>query len=184
MGTGLKVMVSALVVGGLFGVAMLMGGVSLYNDLIAQERGLNAQYKNNQNIYDNYFKKVQETVQVNDRYASDMKKVFVAAIQGRYGSDGSKAMFQFIKEHNPSLDSAVYVKLQQIIEGGRNEFQMSQTMLLDKKRVYETQLQQFPTNMVAKFLGFPKIDLASMDIVTSDVTEKAFSTKKSNPIKI
>lgn len=184
MSTTVKVLVAVLVVGGVLGLSILASGVGTYNDLIAQERGLEAQYKNNQNIYDNYFKKVQEAVQVSDKYAGDLRSIFVSTLQGRYGDKGSKAVFQFIKEHNPNLDSSVYLKLQQIIESGRNDFQMSQTTLLDKKRVYETNLQQFPTNLVAQVLGFPRIDLKNLDIVTSETTEKAFQTKRSEPLKL
>jgi hypothetical protein len=79
----------------------------------------------------------------------------------------------------------MYKKIQTVIESGRTDFEQNQKMLLDKKRLYEdTYLKTFPSGMIASILGFPKIDLASMDIVTSEITEKVFKTKKSVPIKI
>jgi len=116
-------------------------------------------------------------------YTSDLKKVYDSAIQGRYAKSGN-VMMNFIKEHNPSFDASMYKNLQVMIEGGRNTFESNQKMLLDKKMVYETTLGSFPSVFVARVLGFPKIDLAKYDIVTSEDTQKAFDTKKADEIKL
>jgi len=159
--------------------------VSVNNTCVDMEATIKAQYKQNQNNYDNYFKTLQESAQVPSMYMADLKKLYDSTMSGRYGKNGSKATWQFIKEHNPTVDTSMYVKIQTIIETGRKDFENNQRMLLDKKRVYEdTYLKRFPTSLVASTLGFPKIDLASMDIVTSDETEKAFATKKAGPIKL
>ena len=184
MSTGKKIAIGIAI-----GVVILfIGGcsslVGMYNDLSKQEQVIMAQYKQNQNNYDNYFKKVTEVAQVPTMYVDDLKKVYDSAIQGRYGKDGSKAVFQFLKEQNPQLDSSMYIQIQRVIESGRNNFESNQTMLIDKKNIYETKLRQFPTNVVAGIMGFPKIDLSKYDIVTSEETEKAFETKKSAPLKL
>jgi hypothetical protein len=184
MGTGTKIALGFLVIIALFGAIGISSFIGINNDLVQQENGLKAQYKQNQNNYDNYIKKLQEVAQIPAMYTDDLKKVYSAAIAGRYGANGSQAVFQFIKEQNPNVDVAVYTKIQQIIEAGRNSFEADQKTLLDKKRVYENALQVFPDVFVARILGFPKIDLAQYDIVTSDDTEKAFATKKSAPINL
>lgn len=159
-------------------------GIGFNNTSVAHEAGIKAQYDQNRNNYDNFVKKVQEVAQVPEMYTEDLKKVYDGAISARYGEDGSRAMLQFIKEHNPNFDGSMYKEIQQVIEAGRDGFAADQKMLLDKKRVYEVHLSQFPNSMLAGFMGFPRIDLAKYDIVTSARTEKAFETKQDEAIKL
>lgn len=184
MSTGMKVL---LAVGALFlvtGVGCVASVIGTNNDLVAQEASIRAQYKQNQNNYDNMWKKFKEVASVPQMYTEDLKKVYDSAIQNRYGPKGSQAMFQWLKEHNPQFDSSMYQKIQVVVEAGRNSFEANQKMLLDKKRTYETKIGQFPTNVVAGFLGFPKIDLDEYDIVTSGTTQKAFETKQADEIQL
>ena len=176
-----------IVVAAVLGLGIVIGAgsfVGVYNTCVEQETSIGAQYKQNQNNYDNFFKSVMETAQVATKYSADLKKVFDRAMTGRYGANGSKATWAWIQEHNPTLDVNVYTKIQQIIESGRANFETNQKLLIDKKAVYNLTLTRFPTNLVAGAMGFPKIDLTKMDIVTSDDTQKAFDTKKADAIKI
>jgi hypothetical protein len=166
------------------GVSCIGTALSFRSDCIAAEAGIEAQYSDNQNNYDNMWKKFREASQVNEAYAKDLKEIFQGAIQGRYGDNGSQAAFQFIKEHNPTVDSATYVKLQAMIEAGRNSFQAAQTQLLDKKREYKTLLGSTTALVFNPLFNFPRIDLSKYDIVTSSRTEKAFEDKKDDEIKL
>lgn len=179
-----KVLVAFVILMGIFVVGSCVAVVGINNNLVAQEEGLKAQYKQNQNVYDNYWKKLKEASQVPDMYVSDLKKVFDSAMNGRYGEGGSKAVLQMLTEQNPQLSPDLYKQIQQMIEAGRNDFSAAQTMLLDKKMVYEKSIRTFPNSMIAPRLGFPKIDLSKIDIVTSEETEKVFETKKSEPINL
>lgn len=177
-----------LLVAGGCGLLTILSAVacvsSSNNDCVRQESGLEAQWNQNKNNYANYFNKLKETASVPEMYAVDLQKTYVAALQGRYGSDGSKAVFQFIQEHNPNFDSKLYTQIQQIIEAGRNSFEADQKMLLDKRRVYEITLHSFPNNVIVGILGYPKVDLKKYDPVTNAETENAFRTHEAGPIKL
>lgn len=158
--------------------------VSFNNSCVSQEQGIIAQYDQNRNNYDNYFKKLKEAAQVPDMYTEDLLKLYDKAMTGRYGEEGSQAIFQWLKEQNPTLDASIYKKIQDIIEAGRNSFEADQKMLIDKKRAYVTYISIFPNSVFASLLGFPKIDLTKYGIVTSEETEKAFKDKKSEPVDL
>lgn len=179
-----------LIVGGVF-VAFLVFIMSLVvymfsinNQANKFEKALVAEQDNNKNILSNYGKKIAEAAQVPDMQRDDFVKVVSAQMQGRYGSDGSKASFQWIQEHNITLDTSVYTKLQQIIEAGRNEFRNGQTKLISVRQSYETVLGSAPRGFFMGMLGYPKINLKDFDIVTDNRTEQAFETKKEESLKL
>ena len=182
-------MKNRLLIGG--GIVMLLMGIILVsaiigvnNSCVTYENVIKAQYGQNQNNYDNFWKAVKESAQVPEMYSNDLKKVYDSAISGRYGKGGSKAVFGWIQEHNPNFDSSLYRQIQQTIEGGRKSFEEDQKTLLDKKRTYETYIGVFPNNVISKAVGFPKIDLTKYNIVTSDETTQAFATKKTEALKL
>jgi len=159
--------------------------VGIYNTCVKHEASIKAQYSENQNNYDKLFKTVAETAQVPTAFAKDLKDLYTATTQTRYGQGGSKAVFQFIKEHNPTLDAGLYRQVQQVIESGRIDFESKQASLIDRKRVYESQvLKTAVTGSIAKVLGFPKVDLDKFGIVTSATTDTAFETKKAEPFNV
>lgn len=171
------------------GIAAFIGVssvVGIYNSAVTMEAGINAQYKDNQNVLGQYGLKVAEAARVSDKYKDAVVEVATAAIEGRYGEDGSRGVFQWLKEQNPVVDVTIYRNIQQIIEAGRNQFTNNQTMLLEKCRVYEAQRNSLFTGTVLNFFGFPKnvenLTKVCTPIVTAEA-EKAFTSGKAEAIK-
>lgn len=168
----------------LFGFIVMGIFFTTNNTCIKYETGIKAQFEQNKNNYDNYWKKLVEMAQIPEMFRDDLKDVYDGAMRGRYGADGSKAVLQMITEQNPNLDASLYKQIQQNIEAGRNVFESEQKSLISRKQEYEMYLGSMPNGLVAKFFGFPKIDLEKFKIVTSEKTKKDFETGESDPFKL
>lgn len=156
-----------------------------YSNLGVQyESKLNAVWEENQVVLNTYTAKVQETAQVPDMFKNDLREIVEATFQGRYGEDGSKAVFQFIQEQNMQLDPQLYRQIQQVIESGRNDFQTSQKTLIDVKRAYEQQLGFFWSGMWLNIAGYPKMDLSKFKIVVLSEVAKKFESGEDSVIKL
>lgn len=177
----------ALVAAGIIAVITmyLVGTAIHYHNLgVGYETKLEAVWQENKVTLNTYTTKVQEVAQVPDMYRDDLQKVIQSTFQGRYGADGSKAVFQFIREQNMNLDPTMYRTIQQVMESGRNEFQMSQKVLIDTKAAYERQLKYFWSGLWFRLLGYPKIDMTKYKIITLDSVEAKFTSGKDEVIKL
>lgn len=181
-------LVVAIVLASIVGILVAMSAISYISAFNAgnrMENALKATRENNKNILSQYSQKVLEASQVPDMARDDLIKVTQAAIEGRYGENGSQAVFQMITEQNPTIDPQLYRQIQQIIEGGRNEFQNAQTRLIDQKRVYETELGSFWRGMWLRLAGYPKINLEEFKPVTVDSVERVFEKGREDaPIQL
>lgn len=158
--------------------------ISAYNMGNRMEQNIIATDTNNRNILAQYGNRVSEAAQVPAMQRDDLTQVVTAALEGRYGEDGSQAVFQWIQEQNPQIDSTVYVQLQRIIESGRIEFANAQTQLVDQRRVYETALGTFWGGTWLKIAGYPSIDLDEYQIVSTSRADEAFETGVEEPIQL
>jgi hypothetical protein len=179
-----------MIVGAVF-VAMLvcvgsfvMYGVSAYNGAIKTENSLVAQYEQNQNNLSQYSNKIGEMVQIPTMYKNDYKEVITGALQGRYGKDGSQAMFQFLKEHEINFDSSLYGKIQDAMVIGRDKFENEQKKLIDRQRVYQDMIGTVPKGLLLKMFGFPTNKVKEIKIVKSGYSNEAFDSGVENGIKL
>lgn len=164
---------------------MLFGTYVKYHNVGVQyEQKLEATWQENKVVLNTYTTKVQEVAQVPSMYKDDLTEIVEATFQGRYGEDGSKAMFQWIQEQNMNLDPQLYRQIQQVMESGRNDFQTSQKTLVDVKRSYETQLNMFWSGMWLDFAGYPKADLSKYKIVVVKDVDTKFDSGEDSVIKL
>lgn len=182
---------SALVVGlGLLGVFVVLAiglismWVSAANYGNRTEVEIKKVWENNQNVLGQYTLKVQEIASVPAMYKDDLKEVMTSVMTARMGADGSKATFQFFKEHNIAIDASMYTKIQQVIEAGRNEFQKEQTRLVDVKGTYQTSLGSIPQGWFLSMAGYPKIDLDKYKPVVAGDTREVFEKGVQAPVKL
>lgn len=159
--------------------------ISSANKANQLENKLEAAYETSESVLAQYGQKVVEVAQVTDMARDDISRITKDAIGGRYGKDGSKAIFQAITEQNPTVDPQLYRQIQQVVESGRNQFQTSQTTMIDVKREYKEKLGSVWTGMWMGFAGYPKANLEKYKIVTTDRASDSFKTgKETGPIKL
>ena len=158
--------------------------VSAYNTGNRLENQIVATYEDNKNVLAQYSNRIAEAAQIPAMQRDDLTKVVTAALDARYGEEGSKAMFQWIQEQNPQIDSTVYTQLQRMIESGRIDFANAQTRLIDQKRVYNVALGSFWKGTWMRVAGYPKINLDDYKIVINARTENAFETGKEEAIQL
>ena len=146
------------------------------------ERTLEATWADNENVLAQYSLKISEIAQVPAMYRNDVKDIYKEVLAGRYGDNGSQAMFQFLKEQNPQIDAGLYKAIQQAMEAGRNEFRVAQTRLIDQKRVYVTNLGYVWKGMWLEIAGYPMLNVGfqggadDFEIITSEYAIEAFET--------
>jgi hypothetical protein len=165
---------------GIAAIVMVSSYYGAYNYGADAETTIDAEYTNMENILGQYSLKVAEAAQVPGMYKDDLKEVMTSVMSARQGEGGSKAAFQWFKEHDVNIDSAMYTKIQQIIEGGRNKFANTQTKFIDTKRAYEATLKKdllLSRGWWLAVANYPKIDLDEYAIISSGHAKEAFKTK-------
>jgi hypothetical protein len=159
--------------------------VTSYNYGNRMDNSIKAQYEQMENVLSQYSQRIQELVQVPSMYKDDLKEVVTASMQGRYGKNGSKAVFSFIKEHNIKFDSSLYKTVMQNIEGGRKDFEFEQKKLIDIKNEYNIAIGSLYTGTWLRIAGFPKIDLDKYHIISNTATKEVFKNGvETGPIKL
>lgn len=182
---------------GLLLVGTAMGWMGFSNDANGFEVDIPAQYSQMKNIYDNGYKEVLETAQVEQNYYDNFQKLWQGMLQGRYGANGSQAAFQFIKEANPNMSPDLAKKVMEKIETFHSNFSAAQTQMIAKKQAYGRFLKTSTDSRVYNALGgvfgasYPRIKCGAPDgsnddyqILTSDKTETDFANHKADVLQI
>lgn len=174
----------------IIGLAVITGITGYYGGAktgATSDKSLVASYQNLENILSGYSLKIADAVQIPAMYRDDFKDVASSVMKARQGPEGSKATFQWFKEHEINIDSAMYTKIQQMIEAGRDKYANAQQKYIDERRAYETVLEYdlfLTEGFWVKLAGYPKIDIASMAIISSEHAKTTFKTKVDTGLKL
>lgn len=158
--------------------------VSANNYGAAIESQLKASRDNNQNILSNYYQKINEAVQVPEMYIEGFKEIIRDSMTGRYGPNGSQATFQWLREHDIKPDASVFTKIQQLIEGGRKDYELGQTRMLDIRAGYETQQGYFWRGFWLRTAGFPKVNMEDFKPIITGEVETAYASGKEEKLNL
>ncbi|WNL62961.1 hypothetical protein [Citrobacter phage Ci1] len=177
----------AIIMSVLLLIAIAVGGtlISYNNTAVRFENNIGKFDKESQNTLSNYTMKLKEKAQVPDMYVQDLGTIVDKTFKGRYGEDGSKAMFQFLKETMPNFDSSLYKELQITMEAGRNEFKLSQSRKLDICTQYQTMTGTFPANIIFGIVnkGYQNVE-KQCTILVDESTSVKFASGTDSVIKL
>ena len=149
------------------------------------EKTIESLYAKSESTLSNFTTEILELTQVTGKYKEDLSQIIKESLQGRYGENGSQAVFQFLKEQNLNLDSNLYLNLQNRIIAGRSEFKNSQEKILDVCKQYKIELDGLFSGPVLRIFKYPKIDLKEYcTIVSDEQTKETFKTKIQKPIQL
>lgn len=142
------------------------------------EKNIESLNQKSESVLSNFSTSILELTKVSDKYKDDLKEVIKQSLQGRYGEDGSKAVFQFLQEQNLNLDSNLYLNIQNALIAGRKEFKNSQERIIDVCKQYKTELDGLVSGAMLRFMNYPKIDLKDKcEIISDEQTRETFKTK-------
>ena len=153
--------------------------ISYSNKEIRLKNLVTAQVETRDANYDKTWKVISQQVQLTEKYADDFKEVYKGMLQGRYGENGSQAMWQWIKEQNPQLDASMYRNVQNTIEAQREQFFVEQKKLISMDREHKNLRETFPGSW---FVGDrPGVEF---NIITSAKTKQVAETGEENDVDL
>lgn len=178
-------LVAALV---LVGGSIFTGYVSATNDGARMEATIEQLDRNSENRLSAYVTKIKTMAQVPDKYIDGLTKVVRETFQGRYGAPGEDRagkVMSWITEQNLQVDSKIYLRLQDEISAGQEEFAIAQTRKLEQCAVYKTALNYFWQGMFLKWAGYPKADLSKLcQVVSTTEAQSAFANGVQDTLKL
>lgn len=188
MGTGV---ILAIVFGIIFALCALVVGIGVMAYVGAANKGnqmensIDELRQNSASNLSNLTQSIQEQAQVPEMATDHLKQIIEAQMSGRYGADGSKAVFQFLKEQNLQVDQRMYLNIQATMSGGRKEFEITQNRLMSTCRAYKNEVGNVWSGFWLRLAGYPKANLSVIcRAVTDSKTDAAFETGQQTKISL
>lgn len=181
-----------IAVGGVVGSLVLIGGflamnyIKYSNAANKLEKSITASTRDRESTLAQYGQSVLEGVQIPNMAKEHLKETIQAAIAGRYGPNGSQAVFQSIQENNPTIDPSLYRNLQRKIDAGRAEFNDKNRIVASKCQIYETSMDNVWSGFWMNLSGWPKIDVKKVcEPISTDRAQDAVKNgKESGPLQL
>jgi beta-lactam-binding protein with PASTA domain len=177
-----KTLIAVLGLAGTFAVGLLLivfMWMNYSNSEVRLRNAIVAKQKDNQNEMDAMWKNISQTAQVADKDRQSLMQIFNGYAQARSGEGDNQAIFKWIKESVPNVDTKTFQNLQNIIVSQRDGFKFRQKELLDLNREHDNIIDTYPSHLFVGGRG--KIDVV---IVTSTRTDNAFKTGKDDDTKL
>ena len=108
------------------GLIVFMMSISYQNSYERIGEDILSQYKKIETDYDKKSRIILQQAGIAKKFTSEFRGIYKDMMTSRYGSEGSKAAFQWIKEQNPQLSDALYAKLMTTVEAQHTAFSRKQ----------------------------------------------------------
>jgi len=166
----------------ILGASIVMYAFSVRNGFVRIENQIATTYEDAKAMNSQYTLKIREMAQIPKMATNQLSELVEKTLSSRYGEDGSKALFQFIQEQNPSISPELYTNIQKTIAGGRSDFEAKMKMLNDSKRVAYNQLDTQPSGFILEFMGMPRKNIGyngakdDYPVIMSEDAQETFRT--------
>lgn len=162
----------------IIGGSIVMASISYRNQEQILRTDIEDQQRKIEANFDKMWKVISQKVQILDKYSDDFKEVAKGYVQGRYGKDGSQAMFQWLKEHNVNIETSLYQEMMVTIESNRVSFEREQRVLSEMAAQHKKFYVTFPSNMFVQ--GSP----VQIQIISSEKTKQVIESGQENDTEL
>jgi hypothetical protein len=181
----------AIVLAALVGVGLLFSIISAVYVIgtLNREADLHVvidnKQKDNENEFDNMWKKIAKTAQVPDAYKNSLKDIIIGNAQARaLGNGGNNgALATWIQEAVPNVDKLgdTYVNLMNIITSSQDAFTFRQKELLGLNTTHNQMFKHVVEGALLRGFGRKETEVV---IITSTKTEKVFKAGKDDDVSV
>jgi hypothetical protein len=180
------IVLAALVgIGLLFSIITTMSVIGTLNREADLHVLIDNKQKDNENEFDNMWKKIAKTAQVPDAYKNSLKEIIIGNAQARaLGNGGNNgALATWIQEAVPNVNSLgdTYNNLMNIITSSQDAFTFRQKELLGLNTTHNQMFKHVVEGFVLRTFGREETKVV---IVTSTKTENVFKAGKDDDTSV
>lgn len=164
-------------------VSMFGCGVSYKNQEVRLRSLIVNKQKDNESEFDNMWKKISQTAQIDEKARDTLKDIFVSHAEARNSSgsqDGS--LMKWVQESVPQVNLATTQNLMNIVTGSRDSWTFRQKELLDYKREHDILLDSVPSGWFISVFG--NSEHIEVKIITSTRSAEAMNTGKDDDVEL